>query len=415
MQQRQSVRDIRANEEVRTVLLVGAASLQQSRNGPYWRLELRDSTGAVEAKIWSPLSASYTDLSPGQFVEISARAGLFRDQLQLTVEQLRVLDDAERGDLPLGDFMPASARPPADMLAEAENLCRTVLVHEPWRKFALSVLEDPGLRVRLLTAPGAKSIHHAYAGGLLEHMLSVAGLCMRMADHYPELDRQTLLAGSLFHDIGKLEEMSGGLVNDYTDAGRFLGHIAQGLLLLEPFLIRSGLEPELALHFRHLIASHHGELEFGSPRQPVTAEAFALHYADNMDARMAQWRGLFPAADEDESSDSRAMVWSPRQNLLGRSLCRPTRTPAPMQAPMQDGPEGKEPAEQAGRAASAAPSAQENTARQDGPADMAESGTAAPRGGKTAASGRAETDGSAAFPQPAAASPRDRDRQCSLL
>ena len=341
MQQRQTIDNLRANDEVHSVFLIGAASLQQSRNGPYWRLELRDATGSVEAKIWSPLSTSFTDLAAGQLVEVTARAGLFRDQLQLTVDALRSLSPGEVAAVNLADFIPASPRSPADMLAEIEELCHAELTHRPWLVFALSVLRDESIRTRLLTAPAAKSVHHAYAGGLLEHMLSVAGLCLRMADHYPELDRQTLFTAALFHDIGKLEEMSGGLVNDYTDAGLLLGHIVQGLLMVEPHLAASGLEPELALHFRHLIASHHGELEFGSPRQPATAEAFALHYADNADAKIAQCRALLPnptpmpaptgdtaeSAGLGKSEISSGMPWTPRQTLLGRSLCRPAHTP----------------------------------------------------------------------------------------
>lgn len=356
MQQRQTIDGLKANDEVHSVFLIGAASLQQSRNGPYWRLELRDATGSLEAKIWSPLSSGFSDLAAGQLVEAGGRVGLFRDQPQLTVDALRPLTDEERDALNLADFMPASSRSPADMLAEAEDLCRAELTHKPWRKFALAVLRDEDIRARLLVAPAAKSVHHAYVGGLLEHMLSVAGLCLRMADQYSELDRQTLFAAALFHDIGKLEEMSGGLATEYTDAGRLLGHIVQGLALLEPFLAASGLEPGLALHFRHLIASHHGELEFGSPRQPATAEAFALHHADNVDAKLAQWRALFPASPDRAAEDSAAgadeakaldepdeaaraaghgaarrteLEWSPWQSTLSRSLCRPGRTPVP--------------------------------------------------------------------------------------
>ena len=185
MQQRQTIRDLKVNDDVRSVFLIGAASLQQSRNGPYWRLELRDATGSLEAKIWSPLSAEFSNLAPGQLVEVGGRVGLFREQPQVTVENLRPLTDAERDALNLADFMPASPRPPAQMLAEAEALCRAEFTHKPWRTFALAVLGDEAIRARLLTAPAAKSVHHAYVGGLLEHMLSVAGLCLRMADHYP--------------------------------------------------------------------------------------------------------------------------------------------------------------------------------------------------------------------------------------
>ena len=122
MQQRQTIRDLKVNDDVRSVFLIGAASLQQSRNGPYWRLELRDATGSLEAKIWSPLSAEFSNLAPGQLVEVGGRVGLFREQPQVTVENLRPLTDAERDALNLADFMPASPRPPAQMLAEAEAL-----------------------------------------------------------------------------------------------------------------------------------------------------------------------------------------------------------------------------------------------------------------------------------------------------
>ncbi len=337
MNQRQCIRDLAANGEADSVFLLGSASLQQSRNGPYWRLELRDAGGTMEAKIWSPLSASFHELAAGQLVRVRGRVGLFRDQLQLTVDELRVLTEEEVTLLDLSEFMPASPRPVSDMQEELDAMIEREFTHAPWKAFIRSVLGDERVCRSLPFAPAAKSVHHAYVGGLLEHQLSVAGLCLRMADHYPELDRQLLCAAALLHDIGKLEEMSGGLVNDYTDAGRFLGHITQGLLMMEPHLVASGLEPELALHFRHLIASHHGELEYGSPRQPATAEAFALHYADNIDAKIAQWRGLFPPRNNasearggrQENGQERVggLEWSPWQNLLGRALCRVPGTP----------------------------------------------------------------------------------------
>jgi 3'-5' exoribonuclease len=338
---RQSIRDIQPNGDVRSVFLLGASSLQQSRNGPYWRLELRDASGRLEAKIWSPLSSAFTELPAGTLAEVEGRAGLYREQVQLVVSSLRLLTAEEQAALPLADFMPASSRPGAEMLADLEALCLSELSHEPWRKFALSVLGAPDIRERLLSAPAAKNIHHAYAGGLLEHMLSVAGLCLRLADHYPDLDRQTLFVAAVFHDIGKLEEMSGGLATEYTDGGRLLGHIVQGLLMLEPHLAAAGVEPELALHFRHLLASHHGEAAFGSPRPPASAEAFALHHADNVDARISQLRGLFPpenrpAREEENGETETGMAWSPWQNLLERSLCRPARTP---ETPREDGRE----------------------------------------------------------------------------
>lgn len=318
----QKISSASAGDEISSAYLISLASLQQSKNGPYWRLELKDASGSMEAKIWSPLSLSFPSLSAGQMAQIAGRVSLYRDQLQLIVDNLRVLSEDEMAALPLEEYLPSSPRPAADMLEDIERLCGRVLTHKPWKKFMRAVLSDARIRPLLLKAPAAKSVHHAYAGGLLEHMLSVAELCMRMADHYAELDRQTLLAAALLHDIGKIEEMGGILSTEYTDEGRLLGHIVQGLIMLEPFLLKSGLEPELIMHFKHLIASHHGEPEFGAAREPATPEAFVLHYADNIDAKLAQCRGALSASEEQEG-----MFWSPYLNFLGRSICRPVRTP----------------------------------------------------------------------------------------
>ncbi|MBQ8744439.1 MAG: HD domain-containing protein [Mailhella sp.] len=323
MSEHQKISAIAASDEIHSVYLINAASLQKSKNGPYWRLEFKDASGTLEAKIWSPLSLSFPVLTPGQMAEVTGRVSLFRDQPQLTVDAMRVLSEEESAALPLEEYLPSSERPSADMLADIEALCEAVFTHKPWKKFVRSVLNDKRIRSRLLVAPAAKSMHHAYAGGLLEHLLSVAGLCMHMADHYSDLDRQALLAGALLHDIGKIDEMGGVLTTEYTDEGRLLGHIAQGLIMLEPFLQKSGLEPELAAHFKHLVASHHGEREFGAISVPATPEAFALHFADNMDAKLNQCSTVPQAENEG------GMAWGPWQSLLGRALCRPVRTPSP--------------------------------------------------------------------------------------
>ena len=321
MQKIQFIKDIDSNDDVHSLFLLGAASLQQARNGPFWRLELKDASGTLEAKIWSPQSQEYIGLAAGQIVEAQGRSSMFRDQTQVTVDRLRQLSPEEAAACDLALFLPASARPAQDMLEELEQLCRRELTHTPWKKCVLAVLRHPDIRPRLLTAPAAKSVHHAYVGGLLEHMLSVAGLALRLADHYPELDRQILLAAAVCHDLGKIWELTGGLANDYSDAGRLLGHTLLGLERLEPFLQKSGLHPDLVRHFKHLILSHHGEHQYGSPQLPQTAEAFVLHYADNIDAKVAQCRHILNSFTEDDSG------WSSYQTTLGRCLHQPVRTP----------------------------------------------------------------------------------------
>ncbi|MFV0421248.1 3'-5' exoribonuclease YhaM family protein [Oleidesulfovibrio sp.] len=321
MEKRQFIKDIAVNGDVNGLFLIASANQMQAKNGPFWRLEICDSTGTLNAKVWSPLSTSFETLSAGEVVHLEGRAGLFRDKIDINVDRMRILAPYEMDALDMGQFLVSSERDPEEMHAELLALCKDVFTHKPWRKFVTSVLRNEELAEALKAAPAAKSVHHAYRGGLLEHILSVSGLCMRMADHYPEIDRQMLLAGAVFHDLGKAWELSGGLVNDYTDEGRLLGHIHIGLERLEPFIVRSGLERELAIHFKHLILSHHGEYEFGSPRRPKTREAMMLHYADNLDAKMAQMNSLFKGFEEGETG------WTPFQPTLQRFLYNPVRTP----------------------------------------------------------------------------------------
>lgn len=326
------IKDIQKNipvgESICSVFLVGSAQKSEGRNGPFWSVKLRDAGGTLDAKIWAPLSQNIAELSMGDFVEVKGRTSIFREQLQFTIEALRLVENPE--ELAMSDFLQTSAVEPSEILAQIEEKISEEITYAPWKDFCKSVLKDPRIRAKLLLAPAAKSVHHAYAGGLLEHMHSVATLCLKLADHYPELDRQTLFAAGLFHDIGKLDELSGGLANDYTNEGKMLGHIIQGILILKPFLEKAKVDSALALHFEHLILSHHGEPEFGAPRVPLSPEAFCLHYADNMDAKLAQCREAFsqiPERDEQEAQENQEIAWSAWINLLGRSLCKMPQTP----------------------------------------------------------------------------------------
>jgi 3'-5' exoribonuclease len=221
-------------------------------------------------------------------VWVKGRVTSFRDRLELAVENMRVLSEEETAALDMALFMPASSRSPDDMLRELIELANAVLTHKPWRKLVISVLKDEEISAPLRLAPAAKAMHHAYAGGLLEHTLSVGALCMKMAEHYPHVDRQVLLAGAVCHDLGKIWELSQGLSVEYTTGGKLVGHINLVMRKLAPFIKKSGLEPELAEHLEHLVLSHHGSHEFGSPRLPATAEAFLLHHADMVDAKLQQ-------------------------------------------------------------------------------------------------------------------------------
>lgn len=307
--------------------VLAQAKQLSTRNGePYWALMLQDVTGQVDAKIWSPQSHQYTDLAPGQLVHVQAQTQMFKEQLQLVIERLHIVSyDAgldERVDL--SHFVPTSAVKPEELLRRIEDIVKKEISYKPWKSFLKRVLNDKEIRPRLLSATGAKAMHHAYVGGLLEHTLSVVEMVLKICEQYPQLDKETLLAAAILHDMGKAWELSAGVTMDYTEDGRLLGHIIIALEILTPFFKKAKLDDALVTHFKHIVISHHGEYEFGSPKRPKTAEAMALHYADNLDAKMHQFAAVFEDIDEEEGP-----VFSEFQRSLGRFLYRPMRTPAP--------------------------------------------------------------------------------------
>lgn len=330
LQKKTFVKDLVSGQRVEEIFVLAEAGRHEARNGPYWLLRLQDCQGMVEAKIWSPASRRYSEFTPGALVRVAGQVGSFRGQIQINVEHLETEEQPEEGtDWSL--FLPRSSRDPALMLKELEGLCKAELRHDPWRKFCLKTLRDETVRARLLAAPAAKTLHHAYVGGLLEHTLAVCRLCLSICEQYPGLDREVLLVGAVFHDLGKAWELSSGIHRDYTDEGRLLGHIQIGLEILAPFLHRAGdLEPELKLHFKHLLVSHHGEHEFGSPKRPKTPEALVLHYADNLDAKMNTVGRLLEDLPEQDS-------WTPYQRSMDRQFYRAVRTPRHDEGP-SDGP-----------------------------------------------------------------------------
>ncbi|MDR1125753.1 MAG: HD domain-containing protein [Deltaproteobacteria bacterium] len=332
MDKKQFVAELAPGEMAEGLFLVAAAQQNQARNGPYWRVEFRDATGKIEGKIWSPLSQQFSELKPGCLAELQGRVVVYRERNEIVVDQMRLLDEEEQSRVNLADFMAASRQDADSMLAELEEICRATFSHKPWIKFYKALLRDEEVAQKLRLAPAAKAMHHAYSGGLLEHTLGVCRLCLSLADLYPDLDRQTLLAGALCHDLGKIWELSSGLVIDYTGPGRLIGHISLGVEKLEPFLRKSGLEDELAEHLKHLVLSHHGSREFGSPCLPATAEALALHYADNLDAKLNQARTALQGLAAGESG------WSAYVSGLERALFKaPCSTAGPTASSGLDG------------------------------------------------------------------------------
>ncbi len=327
------LKDINNGDDVKGIYFIKSAQQGTTQRGdPFYSLKIADSSMQTDCKIWAPLSTVFKEIPTNTFASIEAKAQTFKDNIQLSIREFRVLDEEEIKNLDLSHFIATSPRSKQEMMEELQNIIDEHLVYKPWKKFVNYVLNDDRVGPYFYDAPGAKSIHHAYLHGLLEHTLGVCKNCIAISSLYPEIDKQILIVAALFHDVGKIEELSGALGTEYTDIGKLVGHISLGIEILEPYFEKSKLDRHLVLHLKHLILSHHGELEYGSPKVPVTAEAFILHYADNIDAKIAQIFQALPNVNEtneaqEEKKENQEMAWSAWNNLLGRQLCRIPSSP----------------------------------------------------------------------------------------
>ncbi len=323
MEKTQYVTDIAPGDTVaEQPFLLADVRRGQARNGPYVKLVLQDNTGRVDAVIWSPLAESCPDLAAGNLALVSGAVTSFQNASQVRVERIRPLSLEDLGN-DLSPFLPSSSQAPEDMLEALDDMVLEHIEHKPLKTLVRKVLSDKTVKPRLLAAPGAKTVHHAYVGGLLEHTLAVARLCMEACRVHPRLDRQILLAGAILHDLGKAWELTSELACDYTDEGRLLGHVNLSLEVLEPFFIKAkDLEPEIILHLKHLVVSHHGEHEFGAAVRPKTPEAFVLHFMDNLDSKLNQAAGPLAELDDDGPH------WTPFQRFLDRQLYKAVRVPS---------------------------------------------------------------------------------------
>lgn len=275
---------MKPQDTVRSTFLVRAKGVQQAKNGkPYLALTLADRTGFVDTRIWSEDAVELAEtFREGDIVAVSGRAQWFQNRLQLVVDNLVPIDEP----LPLEDFLP---RADGDSQARyAELISIFEKVECPWtRQVALELLHDPEVASRYPLSPAAKTIHHAYLGGLLVHSLSLVKLVQSVAPHYPRLNPSLLLFGAAFHDFGKIFELSYEGQLGYTDEGRLVGHIAIGTVLVDRVIQKiPGFPKEIEWQLKHLILSHHGKIEYGSPVKPQTLEAQLVHHLDDMDSKI---------------------------------------------------------------------------------------------------------------------------------
>ncbi len=284
------INELRDGEMLSAVYLCKQCQTLKTKTGKsYMALTLQDRTGTLEAKVW--------DFGPGignveamDYVYTEGQLTTFQNNLQLNVRRLY---KANEGEYDPADYMPVSGRDRKEMLAELKQQIETV--KQPHLRSLLQlVFSDNDIISKFTSHSAAKAIHHAFIGGLLEHTLGVAKLCSQIAGDYPLLNRDLLVTAAIFHDIGKLFEISSFPENDYTDEGNLLGHIFLGAEYIGKKIEEVPDFPQkLAAELRHCILAHHGELEFGSPKRPAIAEALVLSMADNLDAKMETLKELF--------------------------------------------------------------------------------------------------------------------------
>lgn len=279
----------------------------------YYSLTLQDKTGNLDGKVWNVMSGGIDEFSSLDYINVSGRVTSFQGNLQLNIDRIR---RCQEGEYDPADYMPCTKKDPAQMYEELKTMIATI--KEPNLKLLLEnfFVNDEEFQKKFRLHSAAKSVHHGFIGGLLEHTLAVTKMCEYFASAYTIINRDLLLTAAMFHDMGKLQELSGFPENDYTDAGQLLGHIYIGAHLVENACDAIPDFPERTKReLVHCILAHHGELEYGSPKKPALIEAFALNFADNMDAK-------FETLMELMSGDEENLEWLGFQRTLDTNIRR---------------------------------------------------------------------------------------------
>ena len=277
------IKDLQDNDQIEGLYVVRQKKTGVTRKGdPFLSMVLADCTGEIEARVWDNATEVGSLFSEGDVVKVKGTVTTYKDQIQLVISSLEPWKEKVDASM----FIESTPKDVAEMLASLIQLLKEV-GDANLRRLIQRFINDRGFLERFKMAPAAKHFHHNYLGGLLEHTLSVCQLANSISEHYGELDRDLLVTGAFLHDIGKLRELSHDLRIEYTDEGRLVGHLVLGCLMMEEKISQTkGFPPDLAIRLKHLILSHHGQFEFGSPKRPKFKEAFALHLIDDFDAKM---------------------------------------------------------------------------------------------------------------------------------
>lgn len=307
------IKDIKEKDQVTGCYLVTKKDVGVSKTGKaYLNVRIMDSTGEMEARVWDDAEAVARGFQKNDVVSLKGFAVAYQGGVQLNISSVSPLKE---GAYTMRDFLPASKRPPGEMLNELDAIISGI--NDGHIKALLeAIFNDKDIRERFSTAPAAKSMHHPYLGGLLEHVLSLCNLAEMVAGHYGSLvNKDMLIAGAMLHDIGKIDELSYERSFEYTDVGKLLGHITIGVELVDGKIEGiEGFPRQTAILLKHMLLSHHGTLEFGSPKRPKTMEAIILSYIDDLDAKVTAVKTLVEDGHDDGSG------WTPYQRMFERYI-----------------------------------------------------------------------------------------------
>ena len=293
------IQDLKEGSAVKDVYLCKQKNAATTKNGKeYYNVILQDKTGTIDAKVWEPNSFGIAEFSAHDYIFVNGDVTSFNGALQVNIKQARV---AESGDYNEADYFPVSSKNMDEMYDELLAIIGKIENVSLKKLLEAFFVEDKAFIEKFKKSSAAKTVHHGFIGGLLEHTLSVTKLCQYFCTTYPVLKKDLLIAAAICHDIGKTRELSAFPDNDYTDEGNLLGHIVMGTEMISDKIREiPDFSPVLAGELKHCIVAHHGKLEFGSPKVPALMEAVALNYADDADAKLQMFTELVNKTDHYE-------------------------------------------------------------------------------------------------------------------
>ena len=324
------------NKTIVSSFVVVSKQVKPKKTGePYLALTLGDRTGQLEAKMWDNVEGALDAFEQEDFIKIKGLLNKYKNRFQITIHKLRRLGDSE---VDFADYLPKTTKDIGELWRTLGEFVASFQNHY-LKTLVESFMGDPEIAEAYRTAPAAKSLHHAYIGGLLDHVVSLCRSCDLICRNYPNVNRDLLLTGAFFHDIGKIHELSYNRSFSYTTRGQLLGHMIIELEMLQAKIAAiAGFPDELKTLLEHLIISHHGQYEFGSPKLPMFPEALLLHYLDDLDSKMESMRAHFERELGSEGP------WSSYNPSLGRPVLNTSKFMAKKPAAS---PESAAPAEAA--------------------------------------------------------------------